>query len=128
MLRRLVPQTLFAVPDGRPLVRGVIVDTETTGFNQDKDKIIEIGLVVFEYDPETGQAYRVLDTYGCLEDPGIPITAEITGITNDMVAGQRIDDARVAALVADASLVIAHNSKFDRPFLEQRFPVFENIP
>ncbi len=130
VLRRLVPQTEFAAPVGHPLLKGVIVDTETTGFNQDKDKIIEIGLVIFEYDPETGQAYRVLDTYGCLEDPGIPITAEITeitGITNDMVAGQRIDDARVAALVADASIVIAHNSKFDRPFLEQRFPVFENL-
>ena len=45
-----------------------------------------------------------------------------------MVAGQRIDDARVAELVSAASIVIAHNSKFDRPFLEQRFPVFEELP
>ena len=130
VLRKLTPQSAFAKPDGRLLAKGVIVDTETTGF-QDTDKIIEIGLVVFEYDPETGQAYRVLDSYGCLEDPGMPITAEITeitGITNEMVAGQRIDDERVTALVKDASLVIAHNSKFDRPFLEQRFPIFENLP
>lgn len=131
VLRRLIPCREFAQPDGRPLAKGVIVDTETTGFNQDTDKIIEIGLVVFEYDPETGQAYRVLETYGCLEDPGITITPEITevtGITNEMVAGHRIDDAKVAALVAGASLVIAHNAKFDRPFLEQRFPVFETLP
>jgi DNA polymerase-3 subunit epsilon len=131
VLRRLAPRTSFAEPDGRALARGVIVDTETTGFNQDTDKIIEIGIVVFEYDPATGQAYRVLDTYGCLEDPGMPITpeiTEITGITNEMVAGQRIDDARVAALVEGASLVIAHNAKFDRPFLEGRFPVFESLP
>lgn len=88
VLRRLAPCSLFAEPDGRPLAKGVIVDTETTGLNQDTDKIIEIGVVVFEYDPTTGQAYRVLGTYGCLEDPGIPILPEITEvthITNEMV-------------------------------------------
>jgi DNA polymerase-3 subunit epsilon len=131
VLRKLAPPAAFAEPDGRPLAKGVIVDTETTGLNQDTDKIMEIGLVVFEYDPETGQAYRVLESFGALEDPGIPITpeiTEITGITKEMVAGKRIDDARVAELVTGASIVIAHNSKFDRPFLEQRFPVFEELP
>lgn len=131
VLRKLVPPSAFAEHDGRPLARGVIVDTETTGLNQDADKIMEIGLVVFEYDPETGQAYRVLESFGALEDPGIPITpeiTEITGITTEMVAGKRINDARVAELVSGASIVIAHNSKFDRPFLEQRFPVFEELP
>jgi DNA polymerase-3 subunit epsilon len=131
VLRKLVPRTAFAQPDGRALLKGVVVDTETTGFDQNADKIIEIGIVVFEYDPATGQAYRVLETYGCLEDPGIPITqeiTEITGISNGMVTGKRIDDARVTQLVKDASLVVAHNAKFDRPFLEQRFPVFEQLP
>jgi DNA polymerase-3 subunit epsilon len=45
-----------------------------------------------------------------------------------MVAGRRIDDATVAALVEPADLVIAHNAKFDRPFLEARFPVFAEKP
>jgi DNA polymerase-3 subunit epsilon len=31
-------------------------------------------------------------------------------------------------LVDGAALVIAHNSRFDRSFLEQRFPIFENLP
>lgn len=61
VLRRLAPRTAFAEPDGRPLALGVIVDTETTGFNQDTDRMIEIGIVVFDYDPATGQAYRILD-------------------------------------------------------------------
>lgn len=131
VLRRLVQRTAFAEPDGMQLAKGVIVDTETTGLNLDTDKIMEIGLVVFEYDPETGQAYRVLESYGALEDPGVPISAEITeitGITNEMVAGKRIDDSRVAQLISGASIIIAHNAKFDRPFLEQRFPVFEELP
>jgi DNA polymerase-3 subunit epsilon len=131
VLRRLAPRTQFAAPDGRPMLKGVIVDTETTGLDEATDKIMEIGLVVFEYDPETGQAYRVLESFGALEDPGIPITpeiTEITGITNEMVAGKRIDDAKVEALVKDAALVIAHNARFDRPFLEQRLPIFETLP
>ena len=48
VLQRLRPCPAFAEADGRPLVKGVIVDTETTGLNQDTDKIIEIGIVVFE--------------------------------------------------------------------------------
>lgn len=131
VLRRLLPRTEYAAPDGRPLLKGVIVDTETTGLDQASDKIIEIGLVIFEFDPETGQAFRVLETYDSLEDPGIPIPAEataVTGITDVMVAGQKIDDAKVGELIRGAALVIAHNSRFDRPFLEQRLPIFETLP
>jgi DNA polymerase-3 subunit epsilon len=29
-------------------------------------------------------------------------------------------------MVADASVIIAHNAAFDRPFVENRWPVFEN--
>ena len=131
VLRRVPANACFSEADGRPLCKGVIVDTETTGLSHDLDRIIEIGVVVFEYDPKTGKAFRVIESYSALEDPGFPIApqiTEITGITDAMVAGQSIDDARVAALVAGASLVIAHNSRFDRPFLEQRFPVFETLP
>ena len=98
ILRRLKPSTVFADPDGRHLVKGVIVNTETTGLSQDTDKIIELCVILFEYDPESGQAFRVLETYSGLEDPGFPITEEITditGISNEMVAGKRIDDAYV---------------------------------
>ncbi len=106
-LSRLALRTQFAAPDGRPLLKGVIVDTETTGLDQATDKIMEIGLVVFEFDPVTGQAFRILETYNCLEDPDIPIppeATEFTGITNERVAGKRIDDAKVGALVKDVQL------------------------
>ena len=45
-----------------------------------------------------------------------------------MVAGQKLDDARIAALLADADLVIAHNAGFDRPFCETRIPAFAQLP
>lgn len=49
---------------------------------------------------------------------------ELTGITDTDVAGHRIDEARVAALLAPSVLVIAHNARFDRKYLEARLPAF----
>ncbi|MDD4928182.1 MAG: 3'-5' exonuclease [Gallionella sp.] len=131
VIRRIQPRTSFAENAGRALLRGVVVDTETTGLNADKDAIIELGMVLFEFDPQTGAACRVLESFDQLEDPGVPIPAESTavhGITDEMVAGCRFDDARIAQFLAGVSLVIAHNSKFDRVFLEKRLPVFESLP
>lgn len=131
VLRRLPVRTQFAEPDGRPLLRGVVVDTETTGVNHGKDVILELGMVLFEYDPATGQAYRILGTFDELEAPSFPIPPDsiaIHGITDEMVAGKRIDDARVAEFLDGVSIVIAHNSEFDRQFLERRLPVFEALP
>lgn len=131
VLRRLKPRVDLAPAPDHPLAKGVVIDTETTGLDADTCKIIEIGLVAFEYDPVTGQPIRVIGSYGGLEDPGYPLseeTTELTGITDAMVAGQRIDDDRVSALVSNASIVIAHNADFDRPFLENRLPVFATLP
>ncbi len=45
-----------------------------------------------------------------------------------MVKGKRFDDTAAAHLLEGVSLVIAHNAKFDRPFLEERFPLFMKMP
>jgi DNA polymerase-3 subunit epsilon len=121
----------FAEPEGKELLKGLIVDTETTGTNPNQDAIIELGMVLFEYDPLTGQAYRVLAVFDELEEPSFPIPEESTaihGITDEMVSGKRIDDKKVSQLLDGVSIVIAHNSKFDRVFLEKRLPIFESIP
>jgi DNA polymerase-3 subunit epsilon len=131
VIRRILPRTAFREGDGRPLSLGVVVDTETTGISHDKDAIIELGMVLFEYDPDTGSAYRILGSFDQLEDPGFPIPPEsmaVHGITDEMVAGCRIDDEAVAQFLDGVSLVIAHNSKFDRVFLEKRLPVFASLP
>jgi DNA polymerase-3 subunit epsilon len=88
-------------------------------------------MVLFEFDPETALVYRVLETLDQLEDPGFSVPPESTsvhGITDEMVAGQRIDDEVVARMLAGVSLVIAHNSRFDRVFLEKRLPIFAALP
>lgn len=100
--------------------KGIILDTETTGLNHSKEEIIEIGLIAFTFDDQ-GSIGDVTGIYGGLHQPGKPIPTEIvklTGITDDMVAGQKIDIEAVETLVAPADLIIAHNAGFDRPFCE----------
>ena len=132
VLRRLQPRRSFARWDGEvDVLQVVVVDTETTGLNADKDEIIEIGLVVVAVGATSGQAFEVLDSYGALEEPSGPIPPETTlvhGITDEMVVGQRIDDLRVQAMLKNVGLVIAHNAGFDRRFLERRLPVFAELP
>jgi DNA polymerase-3 subunit epsilon len=110
---------------------GICLDTETTGLDYLQDKIIELGMVIFEYDPVTAEIIRVVEQFSGFEDPGFPLsleTTEITGITDDMVHGQFFDDQQVNRIAEQASMVIAHNAGFDRKFVEVRFPVFSRLP
>ena len=87
-------------------------------------------MLVFEFDPVTGEVYQVSDVFDELEDPGFPIppaTTAVHHITDDMVRGHRIDDVRVKSLMQGVDVVIAHNAAFDRPFVEARWPIFENL-
>lgn len=126
ILRRLQPRPVIDRALS-PLPRlAVIVDTETTGLRHDADEVIEIGAVAFTYGDD-GAIGDVVGVYGAVQEPSRPVPPEITrltGITDAMVAGQRIDEAALAALLEPADLVIAHNAGFDRPFCEALSPVF----
>ena len=110
---------------------GLCIDTETTGLNHAEDKIVELGIVAFEFNPMTAEIIRITDRYNGFEDPGCSLPkeiTEITGITDEMVAGQSFDNERVKAIAYKAVLVIAHNAAFDRKFVEARYPVFATLP
>jgi len=129
VLRRLAPPLLFPPASG-PTLRVLVLDTETTGLNASRDKVIELALLAFDLDLATGQPAGQLQVYDGLEDPGAPLSTEVqqlTGISDDMLRGQRLDEARVAELLAGAQLVIAHNAAFDRPFVEARLPAFAEL-
>lgn len=131
VIRRFRRVEQYAAPDGQVLETGLILDTETTGIDAQKDDVIELGMVLFEYAPVTGCIYSIVDTFDQLQDPGRPLPAEITAlthITDDMVRGQCIDASAVDAFVGRAKLVIAHNAAFDRPFVERQWRVFETKP
>lgn len=128
ILRKLLPRPV--VERARPEFprQGVILDTETTGLNHRSDEIIEIGVIAFTFN-DAGEIGDVTGVYGGLQQPTVPIPAEIsrlTGITDDMVAGRMIDVARLKSLVDPADLIIAHNAGFDRPFCEAFSPIFCN--
>lgn len=101
---------------------GLILDVETTGINPDEDRIIEIGILEFGLlegrdDPE------ILNLYGALEDPGLPLSPEIqrlTGLSDAVLSGQRISWDYVRGLMQRAAIVVAHNADFDRSFIERR--------
>jgi DNA polymerase-3 subunit epsilon len=130
VLRRLVPKQRFDhVPLG-PLVRVIVLDTETTGLDQSRDQIIELAMLRVDVDSVTGLPCGEVQVYDGLEDPGMPISPEIeaiTGISNGMVKDQRLDESRIAALLDGVDLVIAHNAAFDRPFVEARLPQFKAL-
>jgi len=90
-------------PDNSPKLVAAVVDVETTGTSPDRDRIIELGICLFEYDRQSGRIYRVLGSWEWFEDPGFSIPPEITnitGITDEMVASRRIDDRAVNDLLA----------------------------
>lgn len=126
VLRRLVPQLEFPPASG-PVLTLLVLDTETTGLNPARDKVVELALLRVTVDLATGQPVGPVQVYDGLEDPGMPMPEEITvitGITDDMLRGQALDEARVLALLDGADLVLAHNAGFDRPFVEARLPQF----
>ena len=126
VLRRIHPRATFNEPDGTPTKIGVIVDVETTGTDPERDEIIELGMVAFEFAPD-GRVFKVLEEFGQLCQPTTPIPPEITritGISDAMVAGSTIDAADVADFIDPVAVVIAHNAGFDRRFCERAWEVF----
>ncbi|MBB4366216.1 hypothetical protein GGD65_007286 [Bradyrhizobium sp. CIR18] len=128
VLRRLVPRPPCRSPAGCGTRTAALLDTETTGLDHERDEIIELGMVKFDY-TANGRIVRLRDTFSAFNEPSAPISEEVTaltGITDEMVAGHKIDEAAVNAFVADAVIVIAHKRGFDRKFAERYCPVFES--
>jgi hypothetical protein len=66
---RLEPKAEYHQADDSPKLVAAVVDVETTGINPDRDKIVELGICLFEYDRQSGRIYRVLGSWEWLEDP-----------------------------------------------------------
>ena len=126
VLRRLIPRVPSAAPDGEANKIAVILDVETTGLDPNRDEVIELAMVKFRYS-ERDEVTGVSDIFQSFNEPSLPVPpkiTELTGITDAMVAGHKIDATAVGAFVADANIVIAHNAKFDRPFAEKAWSIF----
>ncbi len=128
VLAPVVHRPVIDEPRGEPERHGLVVDVETTGRDHASDAIIQLAAIPFRFTERTGRVTAVDEPVVAFNDPGRQIPEEVvalTGITDDNVRGTRLEDtADFAALAAAADLVIAHNARFDRPFVETRLPAF----
>lgn len=96
-------------------LRIAVLDVETTGFDPEEERIIEVGIVTFERG-------EVVERWGSFVNPGKTIpdaVIKLTGITDEMVADAPAFDG-VAADVAERLTgvgVSAYNLSFDRSFV-----------
>lgn len=101
--------------------RLVVFDTETTGIDFGRDRIIEIGAVSLEAGAETGGMDVLIRLpEGRRLDPFI---VNLTGITEERLAAEGVGDEEAAraftALLegAERPLIAAYNAQFDLNFL-----------
>ncbi len=95
----------------------VVFDIETTGFSQNKDRIIEIGAVKVV-------GGEIVDKYSTFVNPEIPIPYEIeqlTSINDDMVLGApKIEEVLPIFLkFCEGCSLVAHNASFDVGFINK---------
>ena len=96
-----------------------VVDLETTGSVIGVDEIIEIGLVIY-------QGGKIQDRFETLvwSDRDIPPwVARLTGINNKDLEGAPTfsDVAETLASMVDGNVFVAHDIRFDLPFLRWEF-------
>ena len=94
----------------------VVLDTETTGLDPQRDRVIDIGAV------RLGPDFEINDRFVTLVDPGVPIPLFITrlvGITDDDVHGAPRFAEAFGALreFAGDAVLVGHNVSFDREHL-----------
>ncbi|HIR36052.1 MAG TPA: PolC-type DNA polymerase III [Candidatus Faecimorpha stercoravium] len=96
----------------------VVFDIETTGFNKERDHIIEIGAVKV-------QNGETVDTFSTFVNPGMPIPekiTELTSITDEQVQdAPSIEEALPQFLqFCEGAVWVAHNAGFDSGFIETK--------
>lgn len=95
----------------------VVFDIETTGLSVENDRITEIGAVKVK-------SGEVIERYNTFIDPEMPIPekiVELTGITDEMVKGERKANEVIPEFLEFVGdrLLIAHNANFDTSFIRR---------
>ncbi len=110
------------------------IDIETTGTDPKKDKIIEVGMVLWEADKKA-----ILSAISFLVDDDISSQqlpsdiSHLTGIDSDMLITSGRSKERAAKTIAlwmsNSNYIVAHNTDFEKEFLAELgdFPAQEWI-
>lgn len=130
VLRRLKLSERIEPTDGSQTRTGMFLDVESTGLDVRASEIIELAVTPFEYGVD-GRIVSAGQPLHQFNEPADPIPAEITaitGLTDELVAGHRLDISAIEAFVERANILLAHNAAFDRPFVERISPIFAAKP
>lgn len=114
----------------------IFFDTETTGLDCSSCKIIELAMLTVE----NGEIIDRYDEFINVGEPLSPKIISLTGITNEMLRNEGIDEETAAydlkrRLTKD-TLMIAHNCQFDllfvyhllaRHFQEEAYEIVSNL-
>lgn len=95
--------------------RIAFVDTETTGRESDRDRLVEVGIVI-------GERGEIIERKNWLINPGMPIpkeSSDVHGISDDDVKNAPKFADVVGEIVAalQGSIPAAYNAQFDRAFI-----------
>ena len=96
-----------------------VIDTETTGLSPYYDEVLEVSILRVRNN-------EIVSKYSQLVEPQYPIPyfiTQLTGITNEMVAGKpKISDIENDVLsFIGTDIIIGHNTSFDISFLNASF-------
>ena len=99
-----------------------VIDLETTGFSPITEEILELSLVLFSFNYQTGEVIEIVDEYSGLREPEVPIgrgASRVHGIYKKDVLGMTLDEKRIVTMFDAAEYIIAHNARFDYSFMIQ---------
>lgn len=118
-----VPEQFTTIETTERKFHFAIIELETLGPDPKVHPILEIGILkgCFTADGITG----IIDSYWSLNDPLAPLPAEISqalGMTDQSIHEQFIDWQHVLQLISDCDVIICHNSRLKRSFLEMQTP------
>ena len=96
----------------------VVIDTETTGFSTEEDRVVEIAAVRLELN---GEGYAISSVLHCVVDPQRTIPASASAIHHltdaDVVDARTLEEAITYLGIQANDVLVAHNADFDRGFL-----------
>jgi DNA polymerase-3 subunit epsilon len=99
-------------PGKRTPQRLLILDTETTGLDPERDRCIELGAVLFDL-PHRSVLSQISLLFPCEENPAEAINGIAPALTQQPQPWQQ-GLQWFEALLDSADLVVAHNAAFDR--------------
>ncbi len=119
-----VPEQFAAISSVNRKFHFAIIELETLGSDPKIHPILELGILKGCFTAEDGIT-QIIDSYGSLNDPLAPLSEEQSrslGMTPETISSQFIDWQHVLELIKDCDVMICHNSRLKRNFLEMQTP------